>query len=327
MKDLISIIVPIYNSEKWLDRCIQSLLNQTYKNFEIVLINDGSTDSSDDICRNYIKKDKRIKYYKKENGGVSSARNIGLMKANGKYIKFVDSDDTLTDDCCELLLKEYNDDSIDLVICGLNVFKNDVLLRSPHLEEKKLSIHDSIDEFIYISKVFASPCNKLYKKDLIVYFNESLTAGEDLFFNLDYLKKCNNIKCISNCLYNVYLDNDNSLNRKFRDDRLDISLYLINAQIDFCNEVYGKNSYNDTFIKNRCVLNVHSYFRDVVKYKKYNDFKKVFNNYLSNQTVLWSLSIDKIGRRDYDIFTYLLKKKKTHLTYLFFKIKLLLKRG
>ena len=102
-KELISIIVPIYNVSKYLDKCLNSLINQTYKNIEIILINDGSTDNSISICLKYKKKDKRIRLYNKKNGGLSSARNMGIKYSKGNYLFFVDSDDFLDLEIIEYL--------------------------------------------------------------------------------------------------------------------------------------------------------------------------------------------------------------------------------
>ena len=97
----ISIIVPIFNAEKYINKCIDSLLNQTKKELEIILVNDGSTDNTENIIKNY--KDKRIKYYKNKNQGIGKSRNFGITKATGKYIMFIDSDDYIEDNACELL--------------------------------------------------------------------------------------------------------------------------------------------------------------------------------------------------------------------------------
>ena len=117
----ISIIVPIYNAEKYLSKCINSLINQTKKEIEIILINDGSTDRSEEIINNY--RDERIKYFKNENQGIGKTRNFGIEKATGKYLMFVDSDDYLKEDACEILFKKAEKEKLDLVIC--NYYKVD----------------------------------------------------------------------------------------------------------------------------------------------------------------------------------------------------------
>ena len=125
MEDLISVIVPIYNVEKYINRCIDSIIEQTYTNLEIILVDDGSTDNSGSICDEYAKKDNRIKVIHKENGGVSSARNVGLDTAIGQYITFVDSDDYIEKKYCEILLKTLKKQKADCVACGYNrIYKN-----------------------------------------------------------------------------------------------------------------------------------------------------------------------------------------------------------
>lgn len=117
MNDLISVIVPIYNVQDYLDKCINSIINQTYTNLEVILVNDGSTDDSEKICLNYMKNDGRIKYYKKINGGLADARNFGLEHATGKYIAFVDSDDYIEVAMFERMhdnITEYNADIAEI---------------------------------------------------------------------------------------------------------------------------------------------------------------------------------------------------------------------
>ena len=112
MKNLVSIIVPVYNTEKYLSKCLDSLIKQTYKNLEIILIDDSSTDNSIAICKDYQKKDERIKIYQKENGGPASARNYGLEKARGEYILFIDSDDYIDIKAVSLLIDNYSEDTL-----------------------------------------------------------------------------------------------------------------------------------------------------------------------------------------------------------------------
>ena len=114
----ISVIVPAYNAEKYLRRCIDSILVQTFTDFELLLVNDGSIDRTDTICNEYAVKESRIRVFHKKNGGVSSARNLGLDNAKGKYVMFVDSDDYMLSDMSELMISTLNAKNADLVICG-----------------------------------------------------------------------------------------------------------------------------------------------------------------------------------------------------------------
>lgn len=131
---MISIIIPVYNSEKTLKRCVDSILNQTFnRDIEILLVNDGSKDSSESICLEYQNNDKRIKYFKKENGGVSSARNLGIYEAKGEYIAFVDSDDYVEPNMYEIMLNKISKDGSDIVICGYNEIYSDT--------QRKINVH------------------------------------------------------------------------------------------------------------------------------------------------------------------------------------------
>ena len=114
----VSLIVPVYNNEKYIGKCIGSILNQTYKNIELIIINDGSKDNSDNIITNFQKTDERIKYIKQENSGPSQARNIGINIATGKYLMFIDSDDTVDKYYVEYMLKEIESNDYDIVCCG-----------------------------------------------------------------------------------------------------------------------------------------------------------------------------------------------------------------
>ena len=124
-RELISIIVPIYNTDCYLRQCLDSIINQSYKNFEVLLINDGSVDDSVMICKEFAEKDSRICYFEKENGGVSSARNLGLKNVKGNYITFVDSDDWVEENYLEVLYNALKENEVDISISAHNYFNMD----------------------------------------------------------------------------------------------------------------------------------------------------------------------------------------------------------
>ena len=147
-EELLSIIVPVYNVEKYLNRCIESIVNQTYKTIEIILIDDGSSDNSSYLCDEWAKKDSRIKVVHKQNGGVSSARNQGIKVATGEYVQFVDSDDYLDVDFCKNIMSEYSDD-IDLVVSGFTIIDDSGNKKITKVEENiELNIFNSPDDFM-----------------------------------------------------------------------------------------------------------------------------------------------------------------------------------
>lgn len=326
MNSLVTIIIPVYKSEKWLSRCLESVTKQNYKELEIILINDGSPDKSGDICEKYSNLDSRIKVIHQKNQGPSVARNVGLKMAKGKYIQFVDSDDWLESNACATLVKYMESQEVDEIVCGLNVIKHEKLLRTPHLPEKKYSVHTNPEDFFELFKILASPCNKLYKKELITeYFDTKTTAGEDLRFNLDYLKNTNTVLSIPDCLYNVCLDNEQSLNRKFREDRLDVFLSNQEKVFEFCDKLYGQR-YKQTFLYNKSVLGVHAYYRDVCKLMDKKDAIRIIKKYINQADIVLAVKNAKHSRGDYRIFNNLLRIRNTKLIFNFFKVKFLLEK-
>lgn len=202
MQDLISIIVPIYNAEKTLDRCVKSLQTQTYKSIEIILVNDGSNDNSISLCQSYANADNRIVVIDKSNGGVSSARNAGLNIANGKFVMFCDSDDWAEKDWCEVLLRNYRFDT--LTMCGAFIEGEQPYL--PYKLSPKKNCYIKHEGILLESYLFNPLWNKIYEKRIIehykIRFHNKLTNGEDYLFNLQYLNRANeNIHGFKKCLY------------------------------------------------------------------------------------------------------------------------------
>lgn len=183
MKVLVSIIIPIYNVEKYLEKCIKSIINQTYRNLEIILINDGSTDESAKICEAYKEQDNRIIFINKKNGGAASAKNEGLKVAKGDYITFVDSDDFVELDMIEYMvntIKKYNS---DIVQCSFtNLYKNTEKFKQDKIIEQKIGSKDFLELFItkWDSSLF---WNKLFKREVIenVFFKEGRCIDDEFF--------------------------------------------------------------------------------------------------------------------------------------------------
>lgn len=197
MKPKVSIIVPIYNTAKYLPKCLDSIVNQTYHNLEIILVNDGSTDNSSQIIQQYAKKDSRIQIINQKNAGQSAARNSGIQKATGKYISFIDSDDEIAHVFIDHLMKPFLSNSYtSLSVCGLRYrwlktnTKQDVFLKP--LRPKRA--HESRAAYILfllaVDGRMYSSFNKIYKKEYLknARFNQGLNFAEDTKFVLDYLK-------------------------------------------------------------------------------------------------------------------------------------------
>ena len=205
----ISIIVPIYNAENYLNKCIKSLINQTKEELEFILVNDGSKDSSEEIIKKY--KDKRIKHFKNPNQGIGKTRNFGIEKATGKYIMFLDSDDYLREDACEILFNKAEKDKLDLVITNFYRIEEETENRQEIVIPKfpNTTLKENKDLLL---KVNLAPWNKLYKTDLLkknkIKFVEDLKY-EDAPFVIEAMDKAKKIGQVQDCL-NYYIIHKNS---------------------------------------------------------------------------------------------------------------------
>ena len=224
---LLSIIIPVYNAERYLSRCLDSIINQTYKELEIILIDDGSTDDSSKICDKYKNKDDRVKVIHSENRGASVARNCGLKLASGDYIGFVDADDYVEKNMYEYLINNLIKTDADISIC--NYSKNEETNFEDCIEvlsDKNRMLY----EFI-AGKIEGYLWNKLISKNLFkdIMFPKDINICEDKYILWKIIKKCNRI-CKGNKILYHYIQNENSIcNKKFSVKRLDI--LNINMQI------------------------------------------------------------------------------------------------
>lgn len=204
----LSVIIPLYNSEKYIDSCLENLINQISDEDEIILINDGSIDNSEKKCLEYESKYKNIQYYQTNHKGPSGARNLGLNKVSGKYIIFLDIDDSIEKTYISKLLKHI--ENYDMVVCGYNLIKveknekNIIKMKSQEIERKY------IKKILNNELMFNTLWNKIYRADIIknnkIQFDEGETRGEDAIFNMDYIKNVkNSIYVIDDILYNYFL--------------------------------------------------------------------------------------------------------------------------
>ena len=207
MQTLISVVVPVYNREKHLCECVDRVLAQTFTDFELVLVDDGSTDRSAEICDAYAKKDTRVKVIHKQNGGVSSARNEGIAASSGEYITFIDSDDSVDADFLEYAYKRMSDGGFDLFVTGIVMEywengeitdKVEYRINGDRVFDRRGLLEAWEKEYPII--LTSGPWCKLYKASIIkendIQFDTSLSCGEDTYFNLDVIRKINSV-CIS----------------------------------------------------------------------------------------------------------------------------------
>lgn len=243
-----SIIVSMYNIEKYIENTIESILANNFDNYEILLINDGCTDNTPIIAKEFVD-DKKIFLYTKDNGGISSARNVGLDKANGKYILFLDGDDSISNDMLCVLYGELIKNDIDLLVFGRNEVYEDkrkipYLLQNKEFKNSKDYLHFSLANATYRTNVW----DKVYKRKLIESNKFRFDEGylyEDMYFVLQYLSVCKKIKTIGNYLYNYVCDNATSITKTVRRKDLDV-LFFLQRALEFskmcdtleCSDIY-----------------------------------------------------------------------------------------
>jgi glycosyltransferase involved in cell wall biosynthesis len=275
MNDMVSIIVPIYNSEKYLHACLDSIVSQTYKNIEIILIDDGSTDSSSQICDEYKNNDSRIIVKHNQNRGVSYSRNCGINISTGERILFIDSDDTVEISYVETLMEPLKDCDYDLVMCNMKqVYKNKKV--NVKVENKKIT-GDFFTDYYELRALVPFPFLKLYKSDIIkkhrIYFPEEVCFSEDQIFNFKYFYFIRHYTFVNQHLYNYYNRSNQSLsqihNSKTFQDILSMC-FLKKEYLTVC-KIHNK----ERLISDTVINAIWWYLED--DYNTYNAFGKRIN--------------------------------------------------
>lgn len=286
-EDLISVVVPVYNVEKYLKKCVDSILKQSYKNLEIILVDDGSTDNSGVICDDYINEDKRIKVYHKDNGGLSSARNYGIDRMNGKYVTFIDSDDFIDKFMIEELYKCLIDNDLDISLChGLDY--NDYNFEGTN--EKSLNINVKMynrEESLLNcnSTLFIVAYQKLYKSELFKSLRyEDGVIHEDAQIAPYIYDQVNKIGLIDQTLYYRYIRDDSIVHKNFSKKNYDV-IKVAEDRLNF----YLKNKYE--FLYNQgytfllgayVILYVKAHSSNILKQEKksiISNFRKEYKKY------------------------------------------------
>jgi len=297
-RDLISIIVPVYNVLECLKYCVDSLLKQTYKNIEVLLVDDGSVDGSGQLCDELAQSDNRVRVVHQSNQGVSVARNEGLRLAKGAWIMFVDSDDWIDLEMCSLLMNEAQRTNSDICGCDLmkelagalpqvhSVYKKDVVVHGAEIEDLVLSLlHRNVDKSFYnhhvmngLSGIFAlvGPVCKIYRKDVVagIEFPRNIHYGEDSFFVLQVLSRVTTVAWLKRPLYH-YRYTPSSLVNKYDKRRAEDCICLDNATLEYINKVYnGNDKIVDAFAYG-CFWRASRLFHHYVRKTKKRDFFKV----------------------------------------------------
>lgn len=335
----ISIIVPVYNVEKYIDRCLQSLISQTYKDIEIIIINDGSTDNSLQICEKYAQNDKRIKLYSKKNEGLGLTRNYGIDKSNGDYIAFVDSDDFVTENMCESLLEAAEQYNAEVVYGNVYYYDNGMTKEKNKIIETTVWQKNEVSDFL-LDLIGTKPSEKndtimevsvwkaLFKKEVfekfkIRFVSEREYISEDIIFDIDFLSKVNKVVAIKDFVY-YYCVNPNSLSKSFRADRFEKVKKLYFKIIDMLKKYYPQEKFQERtdrlllarartnirqIVKHRKVLNKKETKEAIMKICNDKDLKEILDRY----------NINSLPKK-YSLVAKLIKWKKYNLLILVFSI-------
>lgn len=319
MGEKISVIVPVYNVEQYLERCVDSIINQTYTNLEIILVNDGSTDNSGKLCDKLAKKDERIRVIHKENGGLSDARNRGIDEAESDLVGFIDSDDYIDSDMYEVLLKNLNNTDADLSMCALyDVYNNTPEAQVTNKETWELSSEQAIKMVMEAKILSVTAVNKLYRKSLFSDLKfEVGKIAEDAFIMIKLLDKCEKIVATNEKKY-YYVHRENSITtQKFSTKFLNvIEAYEQNSNIIL--EKYPKlkdvaqtrmnwayfyvldrllldDNYNDKELENKLISYLKNHRKDILNDPLFTKGRKIgFITLLLNRNLYRKL-IEKRG--------------------------------
>ena len=296
----LSIIIPIYNGERFIERCLNSIVSQDNGKIEVILVDDGSKDKSAEICKTYTEKYYYVHYYYKENGGVSSARNLGLKKITGDYVWFVDIDDEIASGAIN---EVFSSTGADLTVYNFyRVSKEKTLidLKNKQQNYKLVDHNDFFTNFIFKYKLANGPLNKIYKMEIIkkfgLSFNESLKIGEDFAFNLNYYKQIKNIEFKSAPVYLYYIVQGSAMQSKnpkvfsyqqtiaeiVKKEYGNLLLPLIMEQFLLMQLVCGINQSKERGVEGKEIKKLtKKYIQEIMGGKRFS--KRVVNNFLNSE--------------------------------------------
>ena len=252
MEPLVTIIIPIYNAEAYLARCVDSVLNQEYKNFELFLVNDGSTDESGKICREYAERDGRIRFIQKENTGVSDSRNVALSMAQGTYIQFLDSDDWIAPEATRLLVQSMEKNQCDMVISDFYRVSGEHMAQKGDINENRVLNRQEFSEHMIEDPAdfyYGVLWNKIYRRKIIedygIRMDITLNWCEDFLFNLEYIRHAHSFYALQIPIY-YYVKRKGSLASQGINiiSTIRMKVNVFEYYNEFYKDVYDKESYD-----------------------------------------------------------------------------------
>lgn len=329
MQALVSIVLPVYNVEKYLNRALESVVNQTYKNLEIILVDDGSSDASPGMCDEWAKTDNRIRVFHKENEGPGTARNIGIDNAKGKYIFFLDSDDCVDVTLVEKCVSSAEENNSEVVLFSRNNIYDDgtVVNKKVNVPTFLFDNERIVNEllpglFSYKMGFGVSPWSKMYNLDTIKrlgvrFMSERQTTSEDAYFALELYPKLNAVSVIDECLYNYYI-RDNSFSRAYKPGRQSRNDEFLKLCISYVNDNNLPHILIASIMNRYHTLTLSTLMQiaksDVDKKEKKRAIKEIFANSVLRKTL--KKEVLSMSSRANKVFWHLLKFRCYFLCYL-----------
>ncbi len=305
MKSKISIIIPTYNNGNFIERCLDSLLNQTYTNLEIIVVNDGSKDETDRIIKEKYLNLSNIKYFNNENYGVSYSRNFGMTHSSGEYVMFIDGDDWIESEYIENCYSFLLQNELDIVRTGYKIYDENGYRKMCRFNESiNLLSKDDLQETLLYTTFFNSSCMQLIKKSVIknIQFRDDLICGEDLLFSLKIMNNTSKIGYLSNHYYCYYANNESVTKTK----NPTISLEKCRNIITVINYFY-KYDFSKKKVAAKMYYEIEHYLRRFIQESNYSNhyYKKIITEILESQELLQS---KKIYNLEYDKKLFSLKR-------------------
>lgn len=315
-KCMISIIIPIYNAEIYLRTMLNSIVNQKYKDFEVILIDDGSKDGSTEICKQFTNQNSKFKFYKKDNTGVSDSRNYGISRASGKYVCFIDSDDYIDEYYLSNMVDALLTTNVQMVCCEYKTFKheNELVKETNTKNNFTPTLYEKESKYKIIFDKFGGYLwNKLFIRDVIVNnnikFNKNVFMSEDMLFVFDYLKYVDKVICLDVSNY-YYRKLENSASKNLKNKNW-FSIFKVYDHIIENRSLYTKELYNEIIFR-------YQYYLLFAKYRlKFNseetELKKTIEERLKKAK---KMKVQFSGKQKIKLFVY------NYFNYISFKAKL-----
>ncbi|WP_214760021.1 glycosyltransferase family 2 protein [Exiguobacterium sp. s146] len=327
----VSVIIPIFNAENILSKCLTSLVHQTYKNIEFICVNDASKDQSIEIIKQYAAKDNRFIIIDKiVNEGVSSARNCGIKISSGKYIMFVDSDDYLEKTYIENMVEEMEEKNSDIVVSGYQRIQKNA---SSFIKLNNSNYKSLAEAVLYLmrSNVFGYTWNKIIKRKVLIdneiFFDESTSLFEDQLFYMEYIKNIKRINTSAAIGYN-YVINDNSLSNSYRTSRLTLMNQMMTSLERFMEKINMDEKSKNEILYDYSYKSLHECIRQLALNKNATEMKKEIKKWKEKYIINYFINnYKKMGReRKSQILYFLLKSRNEWLLVLFYKTFVFIRR-